>query len=81
MPAVLQLTAFTEIGIMHRLRHIPGVCKLHDYGIDQHSIYLVMTKYACCLRDWRARQSSDARQQLKLYLTIFCQLVELVQVL
>jgi len=78
--AVLQLIAFTEVGIMHRLRHIPGVCKLHDYGIDQEHIYLVMTKYSCCLRDWREKQKGDPSQQLNLYLNIFCQLVELVQV-
>ena len=80
MCAMLQLIAFTEVGIMHRLRNIPGVCKLHDYGIDQEHIYLVMTKYSCCLRDWREKQKSDPSQQLNLYLNIFCQLVELVQV-
>ena len=80
MCALLQLIAFTEVGIMHRLRNIPGVCKLHDYGIDQEHIYLVMTKHSCCLRDWREKQKSDPSQQLKLYLNIFCQLVELVQV-
>ncbi|DBA77935.1 TPA: hypothetical protein ACH3X2_008356 [Trebouxia sp. C0005] len=74
-----QLIAFTEVGIMHRLRNIPGVCKLHDYGIDQDHIYLVMTKYSCCLRDWREKQKSDPSRQLNLYLNIFCQLVELVQ--
>lgn len=80
MCALLQLIAFTEVGIMHRLRNIPGVCKLHDYGIDQEYIYLVMTKYSCCLRDWREKQKGNPCQQLNLYLNIFCQLVELVQV-
>ena len=78
--AMLQLTAFTEIGIMQRLEGISGVCKLQDYGIDQQGIYLVMTKYRCSLRDWREKQKHKPRQQLKLYLTMFLQVVELVQV-
>ena len=77
---VLQLTAFTEIGIMQRLQHIPGVCKLHDYGITEEGIHLVMTKYHCSLRQWRERQGRTPSQQLKLYLNIFWQLVEVVQV-
>ena len=76
----LQVTAFTEIGIMQRLRHLQGVCQLQDYGIDQNSIYLVMTRYRTSLRDWRLKQTRKPTDQLKLYLNIFSQVAEQVQV-
>ncbi len=65
---------------MQRLQPLPGVCKLHSYGIGEEGIYLVMTKYSCSLRDWREKQQGDPCKQLKLYLNIFCQLAECVQV-
>ena len=65
---------------MQRLHHIPGICRLHDYGIGPDSILLVMTKYRCSLREWRLRQPEDARYQLRLYLNIFAQVTRLLQV-
>ena len=82
---LLQIIAFTEIGAMQRLGKLPGVCsgicKLHDYGIDKHGIYLVMTRYTCSLRAWLAKQHAAPSTRLKLYLTIFCQLAEVLQVM
>ena len=81
----MQIIAFSEIGVMQRLARIPsvsgGVCKLHDYGIDRQGTYLVMTRYRCSLRAWLAKQASRPSLRLRLYLSIFCQLAELVQVM
>ena len=76
----LQATAFREISIMQRVKHIPGVCQLHDYGITHDSITLVMARCRCSLREWRQRQPSQPHHQLRLYLNIFCRLAEIVQV-
>lgn len=76
----LQATAYREISIMQRVKHIPGVCQLHDYGITHDSITLVMARCRCSLREWRQRQPSQPHLQLRLYLNIFCRLAEIVQV-
>ena len=65
---------------MQRVKHIPGVCQLHDYGITHDSITLVMARCRCSLREWRQRQPSQPHHQLRLYLNIFCRLAEIVQV-
>ena len=65
---------------MQRLAHMPGVCKLHDYGINRQGIYLVMTRYTCSLRSWRAKQTAKPSTRLKLYMEIFCQLADLLKV-
>ena len=81
---MLQAIAFAEIGAMQRLGKLQGVgsgvCKLQDYGIDKQGIYLVMTRYTCSLRGWLAKQEAAPSLRLKLYLAIFCQLAELLQV-
>ena len=66
---------------MQRLAHVPGICKLHDYGINRQGIYLVMTQYSCSLRAWLAKQKVKPSQRLRLYMQIFCQLAELLKVL
>ena len=76
----VQITAFTEIGVMQRLAHMPGVCKLHDYGINRQGIYLVMTRYSCSLRNWLAKQTVKSSLRLRLYMEIFCQLAEMLEV-
>lgn len=76
----LQATAFREISIMQRLSRSPGVCQLHDYGITNDSILLVMPKYKCSLHEWRQGQPIQPQHQLRLYLNIFCKIAELVQV-
>lgn len=78
-PCSVQMTAFKEVAIMQRLKHISGVCELHDFGICNDSIMLVMTKYQCSLREWRQRQPVEACHQLRLYLNIFAQLAKLLQ--
>ena len=75
-----QVTAFREIGIMQRLDHTQGICRLHDFGICTDSIMLVMTKYRCSLREWRHRQPGNCRNQLRLYFNVFAQLAKLLQV-
>lgn len=78
--SVAQVTAFREVTTMQRLRHIQGICRLHDFGICSDSIMLVMTKCRCSLREWRHRQPVNCHNQLKLYLNIFAQLAKLLQV-
>lgn len=78
--SLMQITAFTEIGVMQRLAHMPGICKLHDYGINRQGIYLVMTRYTCSLRTWRAKQTVKPSIRLRLYMEIFCQLADLLKV-
>ncbi|KAL3131548.1 hypothetical protein ABBQ38_007850 [Trebouxia sp. C0009 RCD-2024] len=74
-----QITAFTEIGVMQRLAHMPGICQLHDYGINRQGIYLVMTRYTCSLRSWLAKQTVKPSLRLRLYMDIFCQLADLLK--
>lgn len=81
MLCTLQITAFTEIGVMRRLAHMPGICKLHDYGISRHGIYLVMTRYSCSLRTWLAKQTVKPALRLRMYMEIFRQLAELLKVM
>lgn len=81
MLCMVQITAFTEIGVMQRLAHMPGICKLHDYGISRQGIYLVMTRYSCSLRAWLAKQTVKPSLRLRLYMELFCQLAELLKVL
>ena len=64
---MVQIMAFTEIGVMQRLAHVPGVCKLHDYGISRQGIYLVMTRYSCSLHAWLAKQTVKQSLRLRLY--------------
>jgi len=75
----VQMTAFKEIAIMQRLSNVPGICRVHDFGICNDSIMLVMTKYRCSLREWRHRQPEDACHQLRLYLNVFAHLASLLQ--
>ena len=78
---VLQVISFEEVGILQRLQHLPGVCKLLDYGMSPEGICLVMPKYHCSLRRWRnCHVPTSGPQQTRLYLNIFAQLVHLVQV-
>ncbi len=65
---------------MQRLCNTSGICRVHDFGICNDSITLVMTKYRCSLREWRQRQPEDGTFQLRLYLTIFAQLAKRLQV-
>ena len=41
---------------------------------------MVMPRYGCCLKDWRAALPVDAAPQLRLYLTIFADVLRAVQV-
>ncbi|DBB02952.1 TPA: hypothetical protein ACH3X1_013548 [Trebouxia sp. C0004] len=75
---VSQMTAFKEIAIMERLSSVPGICRIHDFGICSDSIILAMTKYRCSLREWRHRQPEDACHQLRLYLNVFAKLASAI---
>lgn len=73
--------AFEEVGVLQRLHHLPGVCNLVNYGVTYEGICLVLPKYRCNLRQWRGQHKPQAgKQQAQLYLHIFSQLVQLVQV-
>lgn len=77
----MQVIAFEEIGVLQRLKHLRGVCRLVDYGMTAEGAALVMPKYRCNLREWRDRYIAlNSRQPTLLYLNIFAQLVHTVQV-
>lgn len=65
---------------MQRLAHMSGICKLHDYGINRQGIYLVMTRYTCSLRTWLAKQTVKPSMRLRLYMEIFYELADLLEV-
>ncbi|CAG9464973.1 unnamed protein product [Pedinophyceae sp. YPF-701] len=73
--------AFNEVFILEALRGEPGVCKLLDYGVDDHHIHIVLEDYKCSLRQWRRRQPLERRaceSHARLYLAVFRQVASAV---
>ena len=56
------------------------MCKLLDYGVDEHHAFLVLHAYPCSLREWRALRSGPPADSMHLYLSIFASVVKAVQV-
>lgn len=68
------------MSILERFRGQQAVCQLLNYGLEGDSIVLVMRKYAASLKAWRARITSPPAQHLRLYLTIFADIIAAKQV-
>ena len=69
--------AFEEVRILEALNGLPWACGLHDYGVDDHHIYLVLEDLALSLRDWRAALPSAAASARPL-LRVFAAVVDAV---
>ena len=55
------------------------VCKLVDYGVDAHHIFIVMPQYPCSLREWRLQRAGPPAGSLQTCLAVFADIVEAVQ--
>ena len=76
----VQVNVLSEVAILEHLQGQPRVARLYDYGVDEDHCYMVLKRYPCSLKEWRSRQPADCRQQIRLYLHIFLQVVTAVQV-
>lgn len=75
-----QVDIFSEVRILERLAGQPGYCQLYDYGVDGDSFVLVQKDYRTSLRNWRIRQPADPCVHEKLYVEIFWQIMEAIEV-
>lgn len=57
-----------------------NVCRLYDYGCDDECLYLVLKDYRCSLKEWRGRHAGDPARQLLLYLNVYLQALQAVEV-
>lgn len=55
--------------------------QLWDYGVEGDSFVLVLRRYECSLAQWRAALPPDPALHLRLYLSVFADVLRAVQVL
>lgn len=77
------MKVFSEVSILEGLKGQPGVVELLDYGLHDKKFHMVLQRYRCSLRQWRFKQPEEefAPHKLKLYLTVFSDIVQHVQLL
>eukprot|EP00887_Chlorella_sp_A99_P006671 scaffold3.g6671.t1 len=75
-----QVDVAGEVGVLTALAGCPAACALHDFGVDPgaEALALVLKSYRCSLKQWRARQPASPAGQLRLYLSIFQEVVAAV---
>lgn len=71
---------FSEVAALQELRGENCAVPLHDYGVDDSSYYLVMKRYDCSLREWRAKQIKGLAENLPVYMKIFREVLKAVVV-
>ncbi len=71
---------FSEIASLQEFRAEQCATTLHDYGVDDNNYYIVMKKYACSLRDWRLKQTGSLGENIPLYLHVFKEVLNAVEV-
>lgn len=54
--------------------------QLWDYGVEGDSFVLVLRRYECSLAQWRAALPADPAPYLRLYLSVFGDVLRAVQV-
>lgn len=71
--------AFSEVTLLESFAQSPSVCQLWDYGVEGDSFVLVLRRYACSLAQWRAALPPDPAPHLRLYLSVFADVLRAVQ--
>jgi len=71
---------FNEISALQELRAEQCATTLYDYGVDSNSYYLVMKRYPLSLREWRLKQVGSMSDNISLYLHIFQEVLNAVEV-
>lgn len=76
-----QVDFHSEVTILECLAGRPSACEMYDYGLDPDSdaMILVLKDYRCSLKQWRAKQPADPSGHLRLYYTIFREILVAVQ--
>eukprot|EP00300_Choanocystis_sp_HF-7_P018389 c20023_g1_i4.p1 GENE.c20023_g1_i4~~c20023_g1_i4.p1 ORF type:complete len:805 (+),score=184.06 c20023_g1_i4:202-2415(+) len=75
---------YREVSVMERLRGDDRVCHLFDYGVTKEFFWMVMRHYPISLRGWRTTEmqmGSPLWKSISLYLNVFDQVLESVQML
>ena len=71
---------FSEIASLQEFRGEQCATTLHDYGVDDSNYYIVMRRYNCSLREWREKQTGSLNENIPLYLHVFKELLQAVEV-
>lgn len=75
-----QAQVFAEVSLLERFASSPHVTRLLEYGCSPDAAYLAMTSYVGSLAQWRQRQAPDPQPNLRMYLSIFLEVVAGVRV-
>ncbi|KAL4536328.1 hypothetical protein Ndes2526A_g05859 [Nannochloris sp. 'desiccata'] len=72
-----QVDFHSEVTILDTLTGRPSACKMFDFGLDPSAdaLLLVLKDYRCSLKQWRAVQPADPAAQLRLYYSVFREVV------
>ena len=81
---LLSLVRWLVLALLLCVRKSPyaasTICSYH-YGTDGENYWLVMKQYRCSLKHWRERQELPLSAMLSVYLAVFAQCVDAVQLL
>jgi len=70
---------FSEVALLQAFASNPAVCQVWDYGVEGDNFVLVLRRYEASLAQWRASLPSDPGPRLRLYFTIFADVLRAVQ--
>ena len=72
-----QVDFHSEVTILDILAGRPASCQMFDFGLDPRAdaLLLVLKDYRCSLKQWRAAQPEDPAAQLRLYYSVYREVV------
>lgn len=74
------LKVFSEVHALQTLTHVPGVCRLLDFGVDSNQYFIIMERCKMSLADWRlARPVQPSASDCMLYLKLFDKILQAVK--